>query len=82
MFLDNAREGVIYFSFGTNVGPKSVNETLRQEILNAFRELPYKVLMKFKAELKDVPKNVNVQKWVPQQDILRKLNIHYIKIFQ
>lgn len=74
-FLDDAKEGVIYFSLGTNVGPKSVNETLRAEILNAFRKLPYKVLMKFKAELKDIPKNVNVQKWVPQQDVLRHPNV-------
>lgn len=45
----------------------------RQALLDAFSELPYKVLWKYEgSDVNDLPKNVKAMQWVPQQDVLRK----------
>lgn len=74
MHLDNATQGFIYFSLGSNVKSKDLIEKTRNVILETFAELPYKVLWKF--ELKDLPgkpDNVMTAKWFPQQDIFSKI---------
>lgn len=44
--------------------------------MNAFSELPYKVLWKFEAEeMEGKPDNVKISKWLPQQDVLGHPNI-------
>lgn len=46
-------------------------QKLKQNILQAFQELPYKVLWKFEEEsMPGKPDNVEIRKWLPQQDIL------------
>lgn len=75
-FLDNAPDGVIYFSLGSNVKSALIRDELRQLFLETFEELPYKVLWKFEnKELPNKPDNVMIQKWVPQGDVLRHPNI-------
>ncbi|CAH0547829.1 unnamed protein product [Brassicogethes aeneus] len=74
-YLDSSKNGVIYFSLGSNVKGHLLNDTIKRNILQAFSELPYNVLMKMDTDLKDVPKNVKIQKWLPQQDVLRHPNI-------
>lgn len=72
-FLDAATEGVVYFSFGSNVFSVDMSNEKRKVILEALRELPFKVLWKFEADhLEGKPDNVKLVKWVPQQDVLRK----------
>lgn len=72
-FLDSAKNGAVYFSLGTNVLSKDLSEEKRQVLLGAFSELPYKFLWKFEDDtLKNLPKNVKIAKWIPQQDVLRK----------
>ncbi|KAJ3641643.1 hypothetical protein Zmor_028137 [Zophobas morio] len=74
--LDEAVEGVIYFSLGSNVKSTNLNEKLRNTIIGAFSELPYKVLWKWEsAYLPGKPKNVVTRKWFPQQDLLAHRNI-------
>ncbi|XP_063913105.1 UDP-glycosyltransferase UGT5-like [Zophobas morio] len=74
--LDNATEGVIYFSLGSNVQSVNLNETLRNIIVEALSELPYKVLWKWESDyLPGRPKNVVTRKWFPQQDLLAHQNI-------
>ena len=69
--LDNATEGVIYFSLGSNVKSVNLDETLRNIIVEALSELPYKVLWKWESDyLPGRPKNVVTRKWFPQQDLL------------
>ncbi|KAG5898035.1 hypothetical protein JTB14_001746 [Gonioctena quinquepunctata] len=71
-YMDGADNGIVYFSLGTNVKTDRVSPNMRKAILDAFRELPYRVLWKFEvAVLTDVPGNVMILDWVPQQDILR-----------
>lgn len=45
-------------------------------IMDTFAELPYQVLWKFENDtLPDKPKNVRIEKWLPQQDLLGHPNI-------
>lgn len=75
-FLDNATEGVIYFSLGSNVKSIYLPENKRNILINTFAQLPYKVLWKFEDDqLKGKPENVKINKWLPQQDVLRHPNI-------
>ncbi|KAK5639989.1 hypothetical protein RI129_010800 [Pyrocoelia pectoralis] len=74
--LDNANNGFIYFSLGSNVKSKNIPMETRITILETFSELPYTVLWKFEAEnLPNQPDNVIISKWLPQQDVLRHPNI-------
>ncbi|KAF2878851.1 hypothetical protein ILUMI_27315 [Ignelater luminosus] len=75
-YLDEAAEGFIYFSLGTNVKSKDLSENVRNVILQAFSELPYKILWKFELDhLPGKPENVKISKWLPQQDIFKHPNI-------
>lgn len=41
-------------------------------VIEAFGEVPYKFLMKLDFQPKNLPNNIRIEKWVPQQDVLRK----------
>ncbi|GLH09947.1 Uncharacterized protein GBIM_14958 [Gryllus bimaculatus] len=71
-FLDEATEGAIYFSLGSNVRSDKLSLATRKAIIEAFAELPQRVLWKFESDLPDAPKNVKISKWLPQNDILGK----------
>ncbi|CAH1119521.1 unnamed protein product [Phaedon cochleariae] len=71
-FMNGAERGVVYFSLGTNIKSNRLSPALRNVIMDTFRELPYRLLWKFdKVDFPDIPKNVKIMNWVPQQDILR-----------
>ncbi|KAK7865277.1 hypothetical protein R5R35_012574 [Gryllus longicercus] len=74
-FLDDATEGAIYMSFGTNVRSDKLSLAKRKAILEAFAELPQRVLWKFESDLPDAPKNVKISKWLPQNDVLAHPNL-------
>ncbi|XP_074028347.1 uncharacterized protein [Leptinotarsa decemlineata] len=74
-FLDGAENGAIYFALGGNVNCESMSNEFRKTLVDAFAQIPYKVLMKIDCQLGDISSNVLVQKWVPQQDILRHRNV-------
>ncbi|KAI7815685.1 UDP-glucuronosyltransferase [Rhyzopertha dominica] len=75
-FLDNAKEGVIYFSLGSNIKSNNIDERKRNIIMETFAELPYKVLWKFEnEEMPNKPPNVKISKWLPQQDLLGHPNV-------
>lgn len=73
--LDNAKNGLILFSLGTNVRMSNLGEKNLVMILEAFRKIPqYTVLCKIDLDKLPVslPKNVHILKWVPQNDVLGK----------
>lgn len=75
-FLDSGKDGVIYFSLGSNIKSKDLTIQLRKTIMETFSELPYKVLWKFEEDdLPDKPDNVKISKWLPQQDVLGESNL-------
>lgn len=74
-FLDNATEGAIYVSFGTNVHEKQLSKVNIIEIfLNTFHELPYKVVWKLDGDHPSISSDkILVRNWYPQRDLLGKL---------
>ncbi|XP_033338959.2 UDP-glycosyltransferase UGT5 [Megalopta genalis] len=79
--LDNAKEGLIYFSMGSNVKVGNLPEAMRNAILSTFAELPYTVIWKSEINLEGLPANVIMKKWCPQQAILMHPNV-VLFIFQ
>lgn len=74
--LDDSKNGVIYFSLGTNVKSSTIDPQTLKTLLETFSELPYDVLFKFDADnLSHKPSNVVIKDWFPQQEILRHPNV-------
>ncbi|GJQ66142.1 hypothetical protein Trydic_g4207 [Trypoxylus dichotomus] len=74
--LDEAKEGVIYFSLGTVLKSTNLPSHLKNIILRDLSELPYKILWKWEADhLPGQPENFIIRKWVPQQAILGHKNV-------
>ncbi|GLG97712.1 UDP-glucuronosyltransferase, partial [Gryllus bimaculatus] len=70
-YLDDAPEGVILFSLGSNVRSDKLDGGKRKILLEALAQLKQKVLWKWESDsLPDQPKNVKIAKWLPQNDIL------------
>ncbi|XP_049952313.1 UDP-glycosyltransferase UGT5-like isoform X1 [Schistocerca serialis cubense] len=75
-FLDEAEDGVIYFSLGSNVRGSAIPEEKRLAFLEAFAQLPQRVLWKWEAgSMPGQPDNVMTAKWWPQQDVLAHKNM-------
>ncbi|KAI7815632.1 UDP-glucuronosyltransferase [Rhyzopertha dominica] len=70
-FLDEAAEGAILFSMGSNVRSKDFSDEKKHEILAAFSKLRQRVLWKFEDdELPGRPNNLKISKWLPQRAVL------------
>ena len=75
-FLDEAKDGVIYFSLGSSVRSDHMPEEKRRVFIEAFSELPQKILWKWEsARLPGQPPNVKIGTWLPQQDILGNMAV-------
>lgn len=72
--MDEAENGLIYFSLGTYFPDHMLGKEYFQNYINVFKTLPQRVLWKTRAEkIDNLPKNVMIGKWMPQQDILGKI---------
>lgn len=73
-FMSSAPAGVIYCSMGSSVRAANMPEELRQILIRTFARLTqYHVLWKWDgnaAKISDLPSNVRLSNWLPQQDIL------------
>ncbi|XP_031627056.1 UDP-glucuronosyltransferase 2B20-like [Contarinia nasturtii] len=75
-FIDEAKHGVIYFSIGSILQSSRLPEEKLQAFLETFRKLKQRVLWKFEKEsLINVPSNVLIRNWFPQNDILSHSNV-------
>lgn len=72
--MDNSKHGVIYFSMGSNLKSKDFPIKLKRGILEVFASLKQTVIWKFEEVLPDMPKNVHILQWAPQQSILAHPN--------
>ena len=76
-YLDDARDGAIYFSLGSNIVSSDLPEETVKVLVGAFSKLKQKVLWKWeKDSLPGQPENLKIGKWLPQSDILGTLFIH------
>ncbi|XP_046751366.1 uncharacterized protein LOC124414462 [Diprion similis] len=74
--LDEATQGFIYMSLGSNVKSSTLRQETREEFIAAFSKLPYTVIWKFENDfLPGKPDNVVTLKWAPQQSILAHPNV-------
>lgn len=75
-FINAGTNGTIYFSLGSNLHSKNLSKEKLAIILQVLGSLPYNILWKFEApELHGKPKNVYINKWFPQADILAHPNV-------
>ncbi|XP_022918227.2 UDP-glucosyltransferase 2-like [Onthophagus taurus] len=74
--LNDAKNGVIYFSMGSNLKGNKLYPEIREKLLKVFGKLKQTVLWKFEDDnLPGKPENVIIRKWFPQNDILAHRNI-------
>ncbi|CAH0776161.1 unnamed protein product [Bemisia tabaci] len=72
VIMNNAQDGVIYFSFGSIVTPSILGEEETQIFLSVLKELNQTVLWKtdWNSTSHDIPKNVYTRDWFDQKSIL------------
>lgn len=65
---------------GSSVKAANMPVYLRKMLMIVFRKLPQRVLWKYEDEgdLPELPSNVKLGKWLPQQDILGNIDYIYI----
>lgn len=73
-FLDEAEDGVVLFSMGSNLKSANFEPKKRKAILQAFSKIKQKVLWKFETDLPEKPNNVMIMDWLPQADVLGRNN--------
>ncbi|CAL8084392.1 unnamed protein product [Orchesella dallaii] len=70
-FISKGKDGFILFSMGSAIRGDMMPDSKRKMILDVFSKLKQQVLWKWESEtMPDLPKNVKLAKWLPQQDLL------------
>ncbi|XP_061379751.1 UDP-glucosyltransferase 2-like isoform X1 [Danaus plexippus] len=72
--MDTAKDGVIYFSLGSLLKGRKIPSAVKKRFLNIFSELKQEIIWKFDEQMTDLPKNVHIVTWAPQQSILAHPN--------
>ncbi|KAB0795432.1 hypothetical protein PPYR_12271 [Photinus pyralis] len=75
-YLDDAKEGAVYFSMGSNLNSANMTKDRINALLRVFGGLKQKVLWKLdNNSLLHLPPNVKLSAWFPQQEILAHPNL-------
>ncbi|XP_044749803.1 UDP-glycosyltransferase UGT5-like [Coccinella septempunctata] len=75
-FLDNSKNGVVYFSLGSNTFSCDLPDNVREILVKVFEQLPYNVVWKWETEvLPGKPNNVFAQNWISQAALLAHPNV-------
>ncbi|XP_072759513.1 UDP-glucosyltransferase 2-like [Anoplolepis gracilipes] len=78
-FLDGAENGAVIISLGTNVKWKSLGLDKLKAVTLALAKLKQRVLWKLDIEMPfEVPNNMMIVKWLPQNEILSHKNVKAI----
>ncbi|VEN49048.1 unnamed protein product [Callosobruchus maculatus] len=71
-WISESTHGVIYMSLGSLLKGHTLPKEKREAIQQAFSRLPQRIIWKWENDtMEGQPKNVMLQKWAPQFDILR-----------
>lgn len=71
VFLDEAENGAIVISLGTNVKWKSIGLDKIETVLLALSKLKQRILWKLDIEMPfEIPDNIMTVKWIPQKEVL------------
>ena len=74
-WVEGTKDGVIYFSLGSNMQGTSLPEEKRNAFLDAFARFPnYRIIWKWETDTSfpGQADNIMFKKWIPQQDLLGK----------
>ncbi|XP_014607459.1 PREDICTED: UDP-glucuronosyltransferase 2A3-like [Polistes canadensis] len=75
-FLDEAKEGVLYFCLGSMIKASTMPPARLQFIINVLRSIPRKIVWKWEDDnFTAKPDNVFISRWLPQFDILNHPNV-------
>uniref|UniRef100_A0A6B2EIL5 Putative udp-glucuronosyltransferase n=1 Tax=Phlebotomus kandelakii TaxID=1109342 RepID=A0A6B2EIL5_9DIPT len=75
-FLDGADHGAILFSLGSHIQSSHFAKEKIQVLVKVFKKMEQRILWKYEGDdLKDLPSNVLLQKWIPQVDVLAHRNV-------
>lgn len=75
-FLDDAKDGFVYISFGGSRRLADMDDKMRRDIVHVINSTPYYVLWQSDIEHFDLPESKHLQvAWVPQQSVLNHANI-------
>ena len=75
-FLDKAKSGAVYVSFGSVIKSSLMSKEKLDAFLETFRQIKYPVIWKWDADqIPNLPSNVMLKKWLPQQDLLAHPNL-------
>lgn len=76
-FINAGKKGSVLFSLGTNMKSAYLSQETKEAIIRVFTDLPqYNFLWKYETDLSiPLPKNVKIQPWLKQNDILANPNI-------
>jgi len=70
-FVADSENGFILFTLGSMIPGSSIPKETLQSFMNVFANLPQKVVWKWEDEVpENLPKNIFMSKWLPQQDLL------------
>ena len=67
-FVSKAEHGLIVVSFGSLV--KTAPFDLMTTLMEVFRKFPQRVVMRYEGKWENVPDNVMLSKWLPQNDLI------------
>jgi UDP:flavonoid glycosyltransferase YjiC (YdhE family) len=72
--------GFVFVSMGSSVRTSSMPLSAHRLFVDALGRLPHRVLWKQDAEqnMTDIPSNVRLYKWLPQQDLLGELRVYLL----
>lgn len=70
-YLDDSKQGAVFFSLGSNLNAGNMSRTKIEKIMNVISRIRLNVLWKFEDDSwPNLPKNLMIGKWFPQQSIL------------
>lgn len=70
-FIEDSKDGIIYFSLGSNIKTSQMDPLKLQDITNALMRLKQNVIWKFDGTNLNVdPKKIMIRNWFPQYEIL------------
>lgn len=77
-FIMKGKKGAVVMGLGTNMRSDEIGSVAINSIVEAFRQIPdYNFIWKFETAeaLKNIPANLMIRDWLPQNDILAHPNI-------
>ena len=83
-WVQGAKDGVIYFSLGSNMQGTSLPEEKRNAFLDAFARFPnYHIIWKWETDMHfpGQAENIKFKKWIPQQDLLGNVHSLFINMY-